>query len=193
VVGKPLIGILALQGCIEPHHQHLKSLGFATREIRLPADLDTIDGLILPGGESTTMLKLAQQFGLWEPLAQKSKQIPFWGICAGAILMAKTVQHPEQVSLGIMDITVVRNAYGRQLQSFNGVLEEVADPRLVVGLPATFIRAPEFKDYGAGVKVLAKVGDKAVFLSQGRHMVTAFHPELSQSAWCHQFFCDQLK
>lgn len=188
-----IVGVLALQGCVEPHLKHFAKIGVSTREVRLPADLDGLSGLVLPGGESTTILKLAQQFGLWDLLKQKAQEIPFWGVCAGAILMAKTVENPEQPSLAVMDLTVVRNAYGRQLQSFNGALEEVGDERLKVGSPATFIRAPEFKSWGDGVKVLGKVGGKAVFLRQGRHMVTAFHPELSESSWCHEFFVDAAK
>lgn len=178
-----MIGILALQGCVEPHAAHLQKMGVPFRLVRLPQDLEGLSGLILPGGESTTMIRLAKLFDLWQPLKSTSKEIPFWGICAGSILMAKTVENPGQESLGVMDITVRRNAYGRQLESaqeevdLNGKKET-----------AVFIRAPKFVEQGPQVKVAGTVSGEPVFLEEGRHMVTAFHPELADSHWCHEIF-----
>ena len=182
-----VIGILALQGCVEPHAEHLRSLGISVRYVRLPSDLDGINGLILPGGESTTMLKLARVFGVWEKLLPLSMQIPFWGICAGSILMATQVENPEQESLGVMDLTVRRNAYGRQLESFQGNVDTDTGPEAAV-----FIRAPKFTKFGSTVKVAGRVNGEAVFLEEGRHRVTAFHPEMTDSNWCHQRFLAKI-
>lgn len=182
------VGILALQGCVEPHARHLESLNATVRYVKLPADLVGLDGLVLPGGESTTMIKLAKQFDLWEPLKAKAAEIPFWGICAGSILMAKEVENPAQESLGVMDIKVRRNAYGRQIDSFQ------QDVNLSTGAneQAVFIRAPKFVSWGPSVSVAGTVLGESSFLSDGRHMVTAFHPELTPSAWCHRIFLDRL-
>ncbi|RZA08929.1 MAG: pyridoxal 5'-phosphate synthase glutaminase subunit PdxT [Proteobacteria bacterium] len=181
--------MLALQGCVEPHVRHLNSLGATVKEVRLPADLAGIEGLVLPGGESTTMLKLANQFSLWDPLKESAAKVPFWGICAGSILMAREVENPAQSSLGVMDIVVRRNAYGRQIDSFQ------EDVHLSSGevQPAAFIRAPMFLSWGPAVSVLGTVRGDSTFLSQGHHMVTAFHPELSSSHWCHELFLKRLK
>lgn len=179
------VGILALQGAIEAHEQHLKKLGVKTRLVKTAEDLTDLRGLILPGGESTTMSKLAKQFGLWDPL--REVKFPCWGVCAGSILMARTVENPTQDSLGLMDIHVRRNAYGRQMESFEGEL-------LVDGKPeaAVFIRAPKFVSWGAKVQVRGSVNNEAAFLDDGKHMVTAFHPELTHSSWCHELFLKRL-
>lgn len=185
---KKLVGILNLQGCVDPHAEHLRKLGADVRFVNSARDLDGLHGLILPGGESTTMLKLAKEVaGLWEPLKQKAREIPFWGICAGAILMAREVENPAQDSLGVMDLRVQRNAYGSQLDSFQGAITLTEGKE---DAPAVFIRAPKFLAWGTGVKVAGKVNGEAVYLEQekGRHMVTAFHPELTSSGWCHARF-----
>lgn len=181
------IGILALQGCVEPHANHLRKLGAEPVYVRLPKDLDGIEGLILPGGESTTMLKLAKQFDLWEPLKKRSTEIPFWGICAGSILMAAKVENPSQESLGVIDLAVRRNAYGRQLESFQQNLQTENGPQ-----PAVFIRAPKFLSWGKGVKVQGTLNGDAVFLGDGHHMVTAFHPELTDNSWFHEKFLAEV-
>jgi 5'-phosphate synthase pdxT subunit len=177
------IGILALQGCVEPHAEHLRRLGVEARLVRQRKHLGGIQGIILPGGESTTMLKLAHQFGLWEELRELGGKIPFWGVCAGAILMAKQVENPRQESLGTIDLHVRRNAYGRQVDSFQQEIELGGAVETAV-----FIRAPKFVSWGKGVAVAGRVSGEAVFLESGRHMVTAFHPELSESPWCHERF-----
>jgi 5'-phosphate synthase pdxT subunit len=183
-----LVGILALQGCIEPHQKHLSSLGVPFRLVNLPEHLSGIDGLILPGGESTTMIRLANLFSLWDPLKAKAKEIPYWGICAGSILMAKEVENPSQESLGVMNIKVRRNAYGRQLESFQGRVDLENGQRE----PAVFIRAPKFAGWGREMNEAGKVNGEVVFLDDGRHMVTAFHPELTDSSWFHQIFLNRL-
>jgi 5'-phosphate synthase pdxT subunit len=183
-----IVGILALQGCIEHHARHLEGLGASVRLVKLASDLRGLDGLVLPGGESTTMIKIAKMFDLWEPLREKAKEIPFWGICAGSILMATEVENPSQDALGVMNVKVRRNAYGRQIDSFqkdvvltDGTLE-----------PAVFIRAPKFVSWGSGVTVEGKIDGEISFLSEGRHMITAFHPELTSDSWCHERFLKSL-
>lgn len=183
---KKTIGILSLQGCVEPHADHLRALGAEPRPIYKAADLAGIQGLILPGGESTTMLKLAMEWGLWEPLREKAKEIPYWGICAGSILMASEVENPQQPSLGVMQIKVRRNAYGRQVDSFQQSIS--LKEGSAIDAPAVFIRAPKFVSWGSGVNVAGEVNGESVYLDDGRHMVTAFHPELTSSHWCHERF-----
>lgn len=189
---KKLVGILNLQGCVDPHAEHLRKLGADVRLVSSPRDLEGIHGLILPGGESTTMLKLAKEVtGLWEPMKARAKEIPYWGICAGAILMAREVENPAQDSLGVMDLKVRRNAYGSQLDSFQQKIELAQGKE---DAPAVFIRAPKFLWWGPEVKVAGNVNGEAVYLEteKGRHMVTAFHPELTESSWCHQRFLARL-
>lgn len=180
----PKVGILSLQGCIEPHANHLRALGAEVVFVRNPSDLDGIDGLILPGGESTTMIRIAKMYDLWEPLREAAKRMPFWGICAGSILMASKVENPEQESLGVMDLHVRRNAYGRQLESFQATVDLTGGGHE----PAVFIRAPKFTAWGRGVVVAGKIGQEISFLDDGKHMVTAFHPELTESGWFHKLF-----
>jgi len=185
------VGILSLQGCVDPHAEHLKELGADVRLVYAAKDLHGLRGLILPGGESTTMLKLAKEASdLWEPLKAKAIEIPFWGICAGAILMANEVENPSQDCLGAMQLKVRRNAYGSQLDSFQQNIELAEGQR--VDAPAVFIRAPKFLSWGEGVCVAGTVNGEAVFLDDGRHMVTAFHPELTSSHWCHERFLHRL-
>jgi pyridoxal 5'-phosphate synthase pdxT subunit len=184
------VGILNLQGCVDPHADHLRSLGVDVRFVTAPRDLERLHGLILPGGESTTMLKLAKEVtGLWEPLRSKAKEIPFWGVCAGSILMASEVENPAQDCLGIMNLCVRRNAYGSQIHSFQ---DKIALAHGVENSPAVFIRAPKFVSWGPEVQVAGTVNSEAVYLEEGKHMVTAFHPELTNSAWCHARFLARL-
>lgn len=183
-----MIGILALQGCVEPHEAHLEKLGIPHKRVRLPKDLQGIGGLILPGGESTTMLHLLRVFDMVEAVQKRAKEIPYWGICAGSILMARELvgksRGPNQISLNIMDIIVERNAYGRQMESFTDGVELGDGSRE----EATFIRAPKFSAWGKNVRVAGNYGKEAVFLEEGQHMVTAFHPELSQNLFFHRYF-----
>ncbi|HTY22751.1 MAG TPA: pyridoxal 5'-phosphate synthase glutaminase subunit PdxT [Desulfomonilaceae bacterium] len=180
------IGVLALQGDFQEHCQVLKRIGVECREIRLPEDMSDIDGLIIPGGESTTVGKLATTFGLLEPLRDLSKSIPLWGTCAGLVFMARDVGHDQPI-LGIMDMVVQRNAFGRQVDSF----EEDLD---IKGIPdgpfhGVFIRAPIIQDVGPDVEVMCRVRDKRIVAArQGRLLVTAFHPELTEDDRLHRYF-----
>jgi 5'-phosphate synthase pdxT subunit len=166
----PLIGVLALQGCVRAHKKHIEALGAKYLEVRRPEDFLSLDGLILPGGESTTMIKLIEHFGIWDLLKKKAREIPYWGICAGTILMAKTVKNPAQKSLGIINIEVQRNAYGRQLQSHQSLLNNYG---------VSFIRAPVIKNLSKNVELLASHQDSPVWVREGKHRVATFHAELN--------------
>ncbi len=181
------IGVLALQGDFREHCEALKQIGADCCEVRLPSDLSGLDGLILPGGESTTIGKLATTFGLFDPLRILSKSIPFWGTCAGLVFMARDVGR-EQPVLGIMDIVVERNTFGRQVDSFEEDLEITG---ISEGRPfhAVFIRAPEIKDVGRDVEVISRLNNgRIVAARQGRMLVTAFHPELTKDYRLHRYF-----
>ncbi len=156
--------------------------------VRQTVDLEDIDGLIIPGGESTTMLKLLDQEGLTEPLKRFNEHKPLYGSCAGAILLAREVTHPAQASLSLMDIVIERNAYGRQLDS------RIAHIPMPEGgdLEAVFIRAPIIRRLGAGSSVLAQYDGDPVWVEQGRNMVTTFHPELTGDLRVHRRFLDKL-
>jgi 5'-phosphate synthase pdxT subunit len=189
------IGVLALQGAFIEHEHVLARLGVQPVEVRLPEHLEGLDGLIIPGGESTTMGLLAQKWGLLEPLQVFARSgRPIWGTCAGMILLAKNVVDgvPGQPILGLMDITVRRNAFGRQVDSFEA---DLAVPLL--GDPpfhAVFIRAPVIERVGAGVEVLAALEDgTAVAVQQGNLLATAFHPELTRDERFHHYFLKLTK
>jgi pyridoxal 5'-phosphate synthase pdxT subunit len=179
----PRIGVLALQGDFEAHQKALERAGVHASEVRNAADLDAIDGLIIPGGESTTMLKLLNLENLLEPLGAFGKEKPIFGTCAGAILLASDVQNPRQPSLGLMDLTVERNAYGRQIDSRIAQIELEGKPS-----EAVFIRAPVIRRVGPGTRILARYGGTPVLVEQGKHMAATFHPELSPSLQIHQHF-----
>ncbi|MCS7177718.1 MAG: pyridoxal 5'-phosphate synthase glutaminase subunit PdxT [Anaerolineae bacterium] len=184
------IGVLALQGAFIEHKNVLARLGIPSVEVRLPEHLTGLDGLIIPGGESTTIGLLAQKWGLLEPLRAFARSgRPIWGTCAGMILMAREVVDglPNQPILELMDITVRRNAFGRQVDSFEADL-----PVPVLGDPpfhAVFIRAPLVERVGARVDVLASLEDgTAVAVRQGHMLATAFHPELTGDVRFHRYF-----
>ncbi len=192
MAGKLLrIGVLALQGDFVEHIAVLRRLGVEAVEVRLAEQLDGLDGLIMPGGESTTFGKLAQDFGLIEPLRQFGRQKPLWGTCAGAIFLSKDAHRPQPL-LGLMDITVERNAFGRQVASFEVDLEvpalkAVSDEDLP--FHAIFIRAPLIDSVGEGVQVLARLEDgRIVAAQQGHWLATSFHPELTGDPRFHQYF-----
>ena len=185
------IGVLALQGAFIEHMQMLTELGVEAVEVRLPADLEGLDGLIIPGGESTTIGKLAAAYELVDPLKEFALARPVWGTCAGMILMARDIGGLDQPLLGLMDIVVERNAFGRQVDSFE---TDLAVPALDDGseaFPAVFIRGPKLVDVDeeAGVEVLARLEDgTAVAARQGHWLVTSFHPELSHDPRFHRYF-----
>lgn len=183
------IGVLALQGAFVEHEKMLGQLGVEAAEIRLPSQLSQIDGLIIPGGESTTMGKLAVAYGLLEPIRQMAAAgWPIWGTCAGMIVLARDIGELSQPLLGLMDITVERNAFGRQVDSF---VTNLDIPELGDGgpFPAVFIRAPRIQRVGPDVQVLAKLEDGAIVAArQGNLLVTAFHPELTRDPRFHRYF-----
>ena len=183
----PKIGVLALQGDFDAHRKAIERAGGEAIEVRTAADLNAVDGLVIPGGESTTMLKLLDIEGLFEPLQRFGKQKPIFGTCAGAILLATEVTHPEQRSLGLLDLTVERNAYGRQIDSRIGNIDLEGK-----AAEAVFIRAPVIRRVGPAAKVLATYLDAPVLVEQGRHMAATFHPELSADDRIHRRFVEKV-
>jgi 5'-phosphate synthase pdxT subunit len=180
------IGVLALQGDFKEHETVLENLGVEVCEVRLPAHLEGLDGLILPGGESTTFAKLANRFGLIEPLRQLSESMPMWGTCAGLVFMARNVGTDQPV-LGILDIVVERNAFGRQVDSF----EEDLELSGVEGGPfhGIFIRAPLVREVGPDIEILCRLNrGKIVAVRKGHLMATSFHPELTDDRRIHEYF-----
>jgi len=185
------IGVLSLQGDFAEHILMLQRLGVEAVEVRLPQHLDGLDGLIIPGGESTTIGKLAIDFGLLEPLRQFGQQHAIWGTCAGAIFLAKDANR-KQPLLELMDITVERNAFGRQVSSFETMLDVPELKQLEAGdlpYPAVFIRAPLISEVYGAARVLASLEDgRIVAAQQGRWLATSFHPELTQDDRFHRYF-----
>lgn len=180
------IGILAIQGDFEAHARTLEKLGVEFVYVRTPNDLRDVNGLILPGGESTTHMKLLAEMALDEALRKMAASGgAFFGTCAGAIILAREVKAPEQKSLGLLDMTVVRNAYGRQLSS--GVLTLPTKLR-DEPMEMVFIRAPVIEKTGAGVEVLAEREGKPVLVQQGHVMASTFHPELTNDNAIHERF-----
>jgi pyridoxal 5'-phosphate synthase pdxT subunit len=188
------VGILALQGDFEAHRKAIERAGAIPVEVRTAEQMDACDGLVLPGGESTTMLKLLGVENLLEPLREFGKKKPIYGTCAGAILIAREVSGPAQMSLDLMDIGVERNAYGRQVDSHIAKikLNENGGPESGSEMEAVFIRAPIIRRVGAGARVLARHQGDPVWVEQGRHMVTTFHPELTDDPRVHQHFVEKL-
>lgn len=183
------VGVLALQGDFEAHANAIERVGGRAIEVRTREEMSRCDGLILPGGESSTMLKLLDYENLLEPLRAFGQQKPIYGTCAGAILLAKEVSHPAQRSLGLMDISIERNGYGRQIDSRIANLELSGDGAM---FEAVFIRAPIIRRAGPDVHVIAKYNGDPVWAEQGRHMVTTFHPELTGDDRVHRRFLERL-
>jgi 5'-phosphate synthase pdxT subunit len=186
------IGVLAIQGDFAEHIVMLKRLGVETAEVRLPAQITGLDGLIIPGGESTTIGKLAEDFGLLEPLREFGNAHAMWGTCAGAIFLSKDARRSQPL-LEIMDISVVRNAFGRQVDSFEADLDL---PELGEGGPfhAIFIRAPIIESVQGSARVIASLPDGRIIAArQGKMLATSFHPELTQDPRFHQYFLSLVK
>ena len=184
------IGVLAIQGDYEAHKVRLEQLGAKVILVRKPEQLNKIDGIVIPGGESSTFLNFLAEQGFLEKLRDFVSTKPTFGTCAGAILLAKQVENPPQLSLDAMDIRVRRNAYGRQLDS------SIREARTKLGdkpLEMVFIRAPRIMSTGKGVEVLAKAGGDPVLVRQGKTMAATFHPELSDDTRVHQEFIDMVK
>jgi 5'-phosphate synthase pdxT subunit len=187
------IGVLALQGAFRAHVERLTELGVAAREVRTPAQLDGVDGLVMPGGESTTMSMLLTTSGLFDQIkARAADGMAVFGTCAGMILLATEVLdgRPDQRSFGAIDLTVRRNGYGRQLDSFETDLDVAGLDRPFHGV---FIRAPRVESAGPAVEVLATHGGDAVLVRQGRVMAAAFHPELTADPRLHERFVELVR
>ena len=180
-----VVGILALQGCIGPHEKNLNKLGIESVRVRSKGDLDSVDRIILPGGESTTMLRLLNVSNLLEPLRDFSKSNPTWGVCAGAILLAKEVTHPVQDSLALMNMRAYRNYYGSQLYSFSTEINVAfSDSALTVD----FIRAPAFELLNDEPEVLSHHKDKPILVREGHLLASAFHVELKENTAFYEYF-----
>lgn len=186
------VGVLALQGAFIEHETMLRDLGAEAVQVRLPKHLDDLDGLIIPGGESTTIGKLATTYNLMTPLREFAESKPTWGTCAGMIFLAKELGHNQQPILGLMDVVVDRNAFGRQINSFEAplnisVLDD--DP-----FHAVFIRAPVVRDVRDGVDILARLEDDQIVATQQGHLLaTAFHPELTDDSRLHAYFLSMIR
>ena len=180
------IGILAVQGDYEAHARMLDRLGVPYQFVRTPQEASEVDAMILPGGESTTMLKFLQEEGLEAPLRNlAARGGAFFGTCAGAILLAREVRGPSQASLGLVDLVLTRNAYGRQLSS---EVREAPSKLKAEPLEMVFIRAPIIEEVGLGVEVLASEGGRPVLVRQGKLLIATFHPELTDDSTVHEYF-----
>ena len=179
------VGVLELQGNFESHHVILKTLGYDSVGVKSSSDLECLDGLVLPGGESTTMSLLIDSFNLRNSLLDFSKYKPILGTCAGLILMAKYIENEPKVNpLGILDITISRNAYGRQIMSRKEKINMKFDSNLV-DFDVTLIRAPKIKEMGNGTQVLLELDDSPIAIYNGMHMGLSFHPELNGVSLFH--------
>ena len=186
----PVIGVLALQGAYAAHARALALADAEPRLIKRPEELAGLDGLIIPGGESTTFLKHLERDGFFEVLREFVQHTPTFGTCAGAILLANHVTHPAQASLAAMDMTVERNAYGRQIDS-----SIITEPTTLAGgdLEMVFIRAPRISATGPEVEVLARRDGDPVLVRQGHLLAATFHPELSDDGRVHRLFVDAVR
>ena len=192
---KVLIGVLDIQGSVEEHMAVLKKMRISHRAVKNIEDLAEVDGLIIPGGESTTIGKLLKHYELDKEIRKRAglhgRPLSIWGTCAGAILLAKNVLRPRPDTLGLMDITIERNAYGRQAESF---YTDVAIPCLgAKKVRALFIRAPLIKKVGKGVEILAEHGGSPIMVRQKNLLATMFHPELTSDTRVHNYFVSLTK
>jgi pyridoxal 5'-phosphate synthase pdxT subunit len=189
VAGKSTIGVLALQGDFQAHGTALERCGVESVQVRKPDELAALDGLIVPGGESTTLLKLMDEWGFVPALREfHASGRPIFGTCAGLILLAAEVENPRQFSLGFIDATVERNAYGRQRESFEEHGQATLDGQ-TVPIEMVFIRAPRIRRLGRQVDVLASRSGEPVMARQGSVLVATFHPELTDDPTVHRYFC----
>lgn len=184
------IGVLAIQGDFAAHARALERVGVRAAEVRRAVDLENIDGLIIPGGESTTMLKLIAEADLGRSITAFAREgKPVFGTCAGTILLAREVHNPRQDSLGLIDIDVERNAYGRQVDSFIAEAETTLEGG---PLEAVFIRAPKIRRVGTSIDVLARIDSEPVFVRQGNVLAATFHPELTEDRRVHRLFAEMV-
>ncbi|MER6512333.1 pyridoxal 5'-phosphate synthase glutaminase subunit PdxT [Nonomuraea sp. NPDC001636] len=192
-IAVPTIGVLALQGDVREHARMLQEAGASAVAVRRPAELDAVDGLVIPGGESTTMWKLADTFDMLEPLRMRIKEgLPAYGSCAGMIMLADRIEDgiEGQQTVGGIDMVVRRNAFGRQVDSFESDLDFAGER-----VHAVFIRAPWVESIGTDVQVLgtAEPGDRIVAVRQGPLLATSFHPELTGDTRVHRYFVDMVR
>ncbi len=184
------VGVLALQGDVREHLHTLESLGVTAVPVRKPDRLESVDALVIPGGESTTIGKMAVRFGLLEPIRKAIEDgLPVFGTCAGLILLAGAVTDGNQPLLGVLDVVVRRNAFGRQNESFEADLDVDG---LAESFHAVFIRAPGVEKVGAEVEVLAEVGEHPVMVGQGKILASSFHPELTGDGRIHDMLLDLI-
>ncbi|MEJ8548713.1 pyridoxal 5'-phosphate synthase glutaminase subunit PdxT [Brevibacillus borstelensis] len=185
------IGVLSLQGAVAEHIRMLAAAGATAVAVKRVDELEDLDGLVIPGGESTTISKLMHKYGFIEALRQFGQaRKPIFGTCAGAILLAKRINGQDDCHLGLMDIKVERNAFGRQKDSFE---VELPVAGVAADYPAVFIRAPYIMEVGGAGQVLAKYEEKIVAAREGHYLAAAFHPELTEDARMHQYFVDMVK
>jgi 5'-phosphate synthase pdxT subunit len=188
----PVVGVLALQGAFHAHARALKRLNVEVREVRLPHDLDGLDGIVMPGGESTTMSHLLLSSGVFDGLAQRiAGGLPTMGTCAGLILLAKRVldARPDQVSCSVLDVTVRRNGYGRQIDSFEA---DIAVKGLETPFTAVFIRAPIIEEVGSDVEILAVHNGAPIVVASQNVLAATFHPELTSDVRFHELFLNMI-
>lgn len=189
---KPVIGVLCLQGGYDSHLRMLQRLKVKTLRVLVPEDLEKTDGLIIPGGESTTIGKLLVFHNLLEPLQEKIRRgYPVFGTCAGMIMLSSGVEGPQQILVGGMDYRVKRNAYGRQIESFDAKVpvEGIHPGKLVQGI---FIRAPQISTLGPSVQILGSFEDLPVLVRQGKLLAASFHPELTEDTTIHKYFLSMV-
>ncbi len=189
VPDRPRIGVLSLQGDFAMHRASLEALGVEVARVVLPADLDGCDALVMPGGESTTMVRLMERNGLRPALEKFVREMPVLGTCAGVILLGREADHLPAPPLGVLDVGVERNAYGRQIDSFSAALDAPVLGRAVQGV---FIRAPRIRRVGPGVEVVARHGEEPVGVRQGKVVGLCFHPELTSDLGFHRWFAAEV-
>ncbi len=190
--GKKIIGVLALQGAFREHMKCLERIGVQGKLIKGNNDLDGIDGIILPGGESTAMGKMLVDFNMQQYLSDRiSSGLPVWGTCAGMILLAKKIDGRDKGHLKVMDIDVKRNAYGRQLGSF--VTEKMVPNLSNTPVPLVFIRAPYISSIGSDVEILCEIDENIVAAREGHMLATSFHPELTNDESFHRYFVKMIE
>jgi 5'-phosphate synthase pdxT subunit len=182
-----IVGVLALQGAYQKHVESLSRLGVETRLIRKSAELDHCDGLILPGGESTTMSLLINESGMYDPLRNFAQSKPVMGVCAGMIMMAESVDDDRVKPLKILPFRALRNHYGRQVHSFTADIQLSFDDSKKP-LRAHFIRAPGISEPGEGIEVLARYNDEIIMIGKDRHLALSFHPELTEDTRIHEYW-----
>jgi 5'-phosphate synthase pdxT subunit len=187
LVSKDTVGILALQGDFEMHRQMFERIGASVSLVRTSDDLDCVDRLVIPGGESSTMFLLLERYNLMRPLLRFASDRPVWGTCAGLLLLATRIDDPQISPLGLIDISASRNAYGRQIESFvaDGVLRLDKSER---PYEMVFIRAPKIISISDSVDAIGWCGDEITMARQGRVLVTAFHPELTEDTTIHEYY-----